>query len=1009
LNSSKFNAWLLIRFKEILILISIALNLFFLVAVYSYDARDPSFNHAVSTGQIHNWAGRLGAHIADFFILLLGYFAYVWLVIVLVRLLQLFKNRYALRVSYVDICWQLMCLFMLTWFGALLADIQFINNDLSLSSGGLLGQVSTSWWLSQFNVRGSTYILCILFMISIIFFWGISCWSKISYWFGFIVFAVIGLLIVGVMRLYRFITAETVVDKADDKPTDNETYAADPKKVKVTKVITTDQQNDDYDISYKDRIEPQLDLVDEPIIPAAEFDIPTRFAVNVQKEPQLITKPANLDISAAEDDIYLRKANSNLEVKHQHIREDIPDNTYQFTDIPKIKDNPKNYDVPNEQELEAKLQDPYLYLSKNEQHVLSVKEPQLVAEDIIQDTLNSNIDKNEDDEESCLDPKIVTPTPLQLNNQTNSPINNLDPYAYLQTKDVEPLGTDSANKLLNAEISASYLDDILPNNHHKEVLMESAKEDLYEEEVEIPAEISAESAEEAPADDTEEIPKDSPTYDTTDLPDLSLLDQPELEDADTFAEEDIDYLSTKLESTLREFGIDAVVDDVQTGPVITCFEIMLAPGIKASRITSLAKDLARLLSVPSVRVVEVIPGKTTVGVEIPNKKRQIVRLSSVLQSDEYKNAKSLLTLALGHDISGVSVVADLAKMPHLLVAGTTGSGKSVGINTMILSLLFKATPQELRLIMIDPKMLELSIYEGIPHLLCPVVTDMKEAANALRWAVAEMERRYKLIAEFKVRNIASFNQKIRDAKQSGQPFKDPLFRPKVAGDKIPLLEELPAIVVIVDEFADMMMTVGKKVEELIARIAQKARAAGIHLILATQRPSVDVITGLIKSNIPTRLSFQVSSKIDSRTILDKGGAEQLLGLGDMLFVPPGNSSENQVRVHGAFVSDNEVSRVVEAWKKRGKPDYVDEIVSGTHEASGLGTGKMDDEKDELYDVIVASVIKSQRVSTSFLQRHFGIGYNRAAAIVESMERAGLVSEPNRTGRREVLVKKNNFE
>ena len=466
-------------------------------------------------------------------------------------------------------------------------------------------------------------------------------------------------------------------------------------------------------------------------------------------------------------------------------------------------------------------------------------------------------------------------------------------------------------------------------------------------------------------------------------------------------------MSRLLEIKLKEFGVEVEVVAAHPGPVITRFEIQPAAGIKVSRITNLAKDLARSMAVISVRVVEVIPGKTTVGIEVPNENRQIVRFSEVLSTPEFEEAKSVVTIALGHDIGGRPVTADLARMPHLLVAGTTGSGKSVGVNAMLLSILYKSTPEQVRLIMIDPKMLELSIYEGIPHLLCPVVTDMKEAANALRWSVAEMDRRYRLMAAMGVRNLAGFNRKIREAEEAGTPLTDPLFRRESPDDLPPLLKALPTIVVVVDEFADMMMIVGKKVEELIARIAQKARAAGIHLILATQRPSVDVITGLIKANIPTRIAFQVSSKIDSRTILDQGGAEQLLGHGDMLYLPPGTGLP--IRVHGAFVSDDEVHRTVEAWKQRGAPDYIEDILAGTEEGGGGsydstgGEGGEGSEEDALYDEAVRFVTESRRASISAVQRKLKIGYNRAARMIEAMEMAGVVTPMNSNGSREVIA------
>ncbi len=493
------------------------------------------------------------------------------------------------------------------------------------------------------------------------------------------------------------------------------------------------------------------------------------------------------------------------------------------------------------------------------------------------------------------------------------------------------------------------------------------------------------------------------------LPSLDLLDAPELQQTQGYSEEQLESMSRLLEDKLKDFGVIAEVVEVNPGPVITRFEIQPAPGVKASKISNLAKDLARSMTVSSVRVVEVIPGKSVVGIEIPNESRQIVHLSEVLNSKPFSEARSKLTIALGNDIGGNPVVTNLAKMPHLLVAGTTGSGKSVGVNAMLLSLLFKATPEEVRLILVDPKMLELSIYEGIPHLLTPVITDMKEAAGGLRWCVGEMERRYRLMAKMGVRNIGGYNDKVLEAEAAGQPLKDPLWKAEDYGlpadEPPPPLTTLPYIVVVIDEFADMIMVVGKKVEELIARIAQKARAAGIHLILATQRPSVDVITGLIKANVPTRIAFQVSSKIDSRTILDQSGAENLLGYGDMLYLPAGTSIPN--RVHGAFVSDDEVHRTVEAWKQMGPPNYLDEIMSdGGDEGGAFGggsAGMFDDEQDELYDEAVAFVTDSRKASISAVQRRLKIGYNRAARMIETMEAAGVVSTAGSNGQREVLA------
>ncbi|RLA05867.1 MAG: cell division protein FtsK [Gammaproteobacteria bacterium] len=488
------------------------------------------------------------------------------------------------------------------------------------------------------------------------------------------------------------------------------------------------------------------------------------------------------------------------------------------------------------------------------------------------------------------------------------------------------------------------------------------------------------------------------------MPPVSLLD-PAAAKKHSVSSESLEAMSRLVEMKLADFSIDAQVVEVHPGPVITRFELDLAPGVKVSKISNLSKDLARALSAISVRIVEVIPGKSVIGLEIPNEDREMVRLSEVISSKAFDDATSDLSMCLGKDIAGQPVIVNLDKMPHLLVAGTTGSGKSVGINAMIISLLYKSKPEDVRMIMIDPKMLELSVYDGIPHLLAPVVTDMKDAANSLRWCVGEMERRYKLMSSMGVRNLAGYNKKIRDGIKKGTPLVDPLWEPT---DNMlldpPELETLPSIVVIIDELADMMMIVGKKVEELIARIAQKARAAGIHLILATQRPSVDVLTGLIKANIPSRMAFQVSSRIDSRTILDQMGAEQLLGQGDMLYMPAGSSIPT--RVHGAFVADHEVHKVVADWRKRGQPEFIEEITNGGGVADaipGMPPEPSDDDVDVLYDEAVAFVTHSRKASISSVQRRLKVGYNRAARMIEEMEATGVVSEMQSNGSREVLA------
>lgn len=494
------------------------------------------------------------------------------------------------------------------------------------------------------------------------------------------------------------------------------------------------------------------------------------------------------------------------------------------------------------------------------------------------------------------------------------------------------------------------------------------------------------------------------------LPALSLLDEIKVQ-TKGYDKSQLESMSRSLEQNLNDFGINAGVVEVQPGPVVTRFELQPAPGVKVSQIANLAKDLARAMSVHSVRIVEVIPGKPYIGVEIPNEEREMVGFQEILASDEYQNSDAPLSMALGKDISGKPVVVDLAKTPHLLVAGTTGSGKSVGVNAMILSMLYKSTPEQVRLIMVDPKMLELSIYEDIPHLLSPVVTDMNDASNALRWCVAEMERRYQLLAKLGVRNIKGYNDKIIAARKAGEPIKDPLFKPNPnygheLGETAPELETMEYIVVVIDEFADMMMTVGKKVEELIARLAQKARAAGIHLILATQRPSVNVITGLIKANIPTRMSFQVSTKVDSRTILDQMGAEQLLGQGDMLYLAPGSGAPT--RVHGAFVSDAEVHRVVEFLKSTSKPNYIETVTHEQTASEALLPGEApagSNDVDPLFDQAIDFVARSRKASISSVQRHLRVGYNRAARMVEEMEAQGIISPVNDKGQREVLAPK----
>ena len=544
----------------------------------------------------------------------------------------------------------------------------------------------------------------------------------------------------------------------------------------------------------------------------------------------------------------------------------------------------------------------------------------------------------------------------------------------------------------------------------KEKVVQKIKQSAKKKETNIKIEKSAPPIEESKRASEQRQVKMFDSSTESIIPDLNLLNEAPAQQQGA-SKESIEALSSLLELKLKDFGIIATVEEVLKGPIVTRFEINPAAGVKVSQISNLSKDLARSLSVSSVRVVEVIEGKSFIGIEIPNETRDLVTLGEILRSRTFEDRSSSLTIALGKDIAGNPIVADLQKMPHLLIAGTTGSGKSVGINAIIISLLYKSTPRNVRMILIDPKMLELSVYEGIPHLLCPVVTDMKQAANALRWCVVEMERRYKLMSKLKVRNLKGLNQKIEDAIASGKPIKDPLFDPKkevqtTENIEAPDLEPLPNIVVVVDELSDLMIQVGKKVEQLISRLAAKARASGIHMIIATQRPSVDVITGLIKANIPSRIAFQVSAKVDSRTILDQMGAENLLGNGDMLYIPPGSSTPG--RVHGAFVSDEEVNAVSDDLQSKSQPIFNDEVTSGQLETPIPGDaptsgGEGDSESDPLFDEAVALVTESRNASISSVQRKLRIGYNRAARIVEKMEEIGIVGELESNGRREVLA------
>ncbi|ACO78994.1 Cell division protein FtsK [Azotobacter vinelandii CA] len=947
------------RLKEGALIALSALSLYLWMALLTYDPSDPGWTHSSSVAQVQNAAGRTGAWFADILFMALGYFAYLFPLLLVIKTAQAFRARHEpWPWSGWLLSWRLIGLAILVPAGAALAYIHFHSAPgLPASAGGALGEVLGKLALDALNVQGSTLIFLALFLFGLTVFADLS-WFKVMDLTGKIVLDLFE-LVQGAAGRWWGALVERKRLVAQLREADRPVRARAPGRAKGEPSHLDDPFIEEESLA---------GMFAEPIVakPAAQrrnatvVDVPARF----QRPPESASsrkpriEPANTAKPRAAPGILPPKPRSEPRIETR-----LPVEPEVAPPRPSVEPEPA---VP---------QPPRIEPGPVTSRLLPRPEPDPVPawSGEFGELDDLSLDFQEGDAFEATPP-------------ADSPRFDAHGRSFVAPVESRPGGAPEPAVTISPAVE--------PERRPPPAIT-PLSETLAMEPRPQPVPVSA--FRERPAS----------VYAALEgtLPPLSLLDDPE-EKSQTYSTESLEMLSRLLEIKLKEFGVEVIVESVHPGPVITRFEIQPAPGVKVSRISNLAKDLARSMAMISVRVVEVIPGKTTVGIEVPNEDRQIVRLSEVLTSVEYEEAKSPVTLALGHDIGGKPVIADLAKMPHLLVAGTTGSGKSVGVNAMILSVLFKSTPQEARLIMIDPKMLELSIYEGIPHLLCPVVTDMKEAANALRWSVAEMERRYKLMAAMGVRNLAGFNRKVKDAEEAGTPLYDPLYRRESMEDEPPLLEPLPTIVVVVDEFADMMMIVGKKVEELIARIAQKARAAGIHLILATQRPSVDVITGLIKANIPTRMAFQVSSKIDSRTILDQGGAEQLLGHGDMLYLPPGTGLP--IRVHGAFVSDDEVHRVVEAWKQRGAPDYIEDILSSAEEGGGGsfeggGEGGEGSEEDPLYDEAVRFVTESRRASISAVQRKLKIGYNRAARMIEAMEMAGVVSSMNTNGSREVIA------
>ncbi|MDN3682349.1 DNA translocase FtsK 4TM domain-containing protein [Vibrio tapetis subsp. quintayensis] len=954
-NSSRLDG--VQRLRDCCFIVGCLIAILVSIALLSFNPADPSWSQTSWGGEVKNLGGHFGAWVADSLLFVFGSIAYPLPIAISIMTWVLFRKRSEQE----DIDFMLwgtrflgFVVVLLTSCG--LADINF-DDIWYFSSGGVIGDVLTSLAIPTFNTLGTTLVFLFLWGAGFTLLTGIS-WLSIVEWLGN---AAIGAV---TWMLNRFRGTEKEVLEPElthlsDTPTFDETF------------------EDNVDESLQDNLEPQFsapEFTSVPDIADTEEGDKRRFNIHMPTHsidevntPEVQPLSAHAEHSSIEDKAADEENYVNEEsyAEHSNFGEVAPElepsefleSEHEYADQ-HLSTDP----LPTESPLVENYQESERTSDRAKQLGATIEELTQAAEDA---------------DDYAQGAELVSDYAPAEALEAEPEVDELRPQETKQQSD--DLVTES---IIAEEIVPEDPDAVAFQNMVSEAQKNMAGTQnpfLVQAEPNLP------------------VP-------TSPMPTLELLYHPEKREnhIDRQALEDIARL---VESKLADYKIKARVVDIFPGPVITRFELDLAPGVKVSRISSLSMDLARSLSAMAVRVVEVIPGKPYVGLELPNMSRQTVFLSDVINSPQFEEATSPTTIVLGQDIAGEAVIADLSKMPHVLVAGTTGSGKSVGVNVMILSMLYKATPDEVRFIMIDPKMLELSIYEGIPHLLSEVVTDMKDASNALRWCVGEMERRYKLMSALGVRNIKGFNEKLKMAADAGHPIHDPLWQPGDSMDEMPpLLEKLPYIVVVVDEFADMMMVVGKKVEELIARLAQKARAAGIHLILATQRPSVDVITGLIKANIPTRVAFTVSTKTDSRTILDQGGAESLLGMGDMLYLPPGSS--HTIRVHGAFASDDDVHSVVNDWKARGKPQYIEDIVKGEQSADTLLPGEKmegEEEHDPLFDQVVEHVVQSRRGSVSGVQRRFKIGYNRAARIVEQLEAHGIVSAPGHNGNREVLA------
>ncbi|HCG7228295.1 TPA: DNA translocase FtsK 4TM domain-containing protein [Vibrio parahaemolyticus] len=1003
-QSSRLNGFQ--RLKECCFIVGVLGSVLLAVALFTFSPADPSWSQTAWGGEIDNAGGLFGAWLADTLFFTFGSLAYPIPFLLAAAAWVICRKRGEDEpIDFMLWGTRLLGLTVLIMTSCGLADINF-DDIWYFSSGGVVGDVLSSLALPTLNVLGTTLVLLFLWGAGFTLFTGIS-WLNIVEWLGDRSLAVLA----AIANKFRGSEQETLEPQLDEFVED---------KVS-TKHVEDDQQDDEtlphltaYEVEEpKEKAAvheypiymPQAKSETSAVKPTPEPQPQRVAAVNatptyVEPEPQLkavstdnvdpmVERTKQLNVTIEELEAAAQQADD-WASEEQTCQSYADTNAVYQEQVQAKHEEVVEHDTPQR---ESSYEEYAQFAAQQEQqlHVEPTPHEEPVIDTRALDDITDHAEPSEHIEPTISDFDVVDEEEAYVAPQPQS--RSPEPQPIVQPQSVSQIQPEQTPE--------------------PSVVFEPAPQEVEVEEVQdgdqdVAAFQSMVSSAQAKVAATQNpfLMKQEQNLPVPEepLPTLELLYHPEKRE-NFIDREALEQVARLVESKLADYKIKADVVGIYPGPVITRFELDLAPGVKVSRISGLSMDLARALSAMAVRVVEVIPGKPYVGLELPNMSRQTVYLSDVISSPQFEQAKSPTTVVLGQDIAGEAVIADIAKMPHVLVAGTTGSGKSVGVNVMILSMLYKASPEDLRFIMIDPKMLELSIYEGIPHLLAEVVTDMKDASNALRWCVGEMERRYKLMSALGVRNVKGFNEKLKMAAEAGHPIHDPFWQ---EGDSMdtepPLLEKLPYIVVVVDEFADLMMVVGKKVEELIARLAQKARAAGIHLILATQRPSVDVITGLIKANIPTRVAFTVSTKTDSRTILDQGGAESLLGMGDMLYLPPGSS--HTIRVHGAFASDDDVHAVVNNWKARGKPNYIDEIISGDQGPESLLPGEQmesDEEMDPLFDQVVEHVVQSRRGSVSGVQRRFKIGYNRAARIVEQLEAQGIVSAPGHNGNREVLA------